>query len=305
MKWLLGVFLVLFPMSGAFAGSLTLLGSGSPGGGGGGGGYSGPGNITSFQMWGSVGRVYTAAGASTSTNLADLVASSGGAAVCTLRGSTSGFVDLTSNYCAGTTPEAACFAAAGSTCSVSKLYDQTGNGNHLTQATLSKMPKIVFEATPNGMPAMACTNAAITAMTATSITQAQPMVTAFVSMRTDIITSAAYIESNSGQFSITALGGSTANQMILYAGLEVTGTVLDNIFSAIQVVGNGTSSFIAANGTNNPTGNAYTNGVVGTLTFCSDHHPDSFTGQIVELGIFGGAFNSTLQSNMRSAYVLQ
>ena len=57
--------------------------------------YQGPGDVVSgATAWGSCARVYNASKASTSTSLCDLVAVTGGAVVCTLRGTASGFVDL-------------------------------------------------------------------------------------------------------------------------------------------------------------------------------------------------------------------
>lgn len=103
--------------------------------------YQGPGDVVSgATAWGSCARVYNASLASTSTSLCDLVASTGGAAVCTLRGSSSGKVDLAASYCAGTTPSAACAAASGGSCKVSKVYDQIGATGGFVQATLANMP---------------------------------------------------------------------------------------------------------------------------------------------------------------------
>ena len=70
--------------------------------------YVGPGDITNtYLAWGSCAFVYKNSLANTSTSMCDVVASTGGAAVCTLRGSASGAVDQTA-YCPGSlTPAAA------------------------------------------------------------------------------------------------------------------------------------------------------------------------------------------------------
>src|SRR5690348_15562028 len=115
------------PLLGVSGGSIAVASS-----------YQGPGDVVSgWLAWGSCARVFTTAQASTSTNMCDLVATTGGAAVCTLRGSSTGFVDLAASYCAGTTPAAACAAASGGACRVSKVYNQvTGNATgDWTQAT--------------------------------------------------------------------------------------------------------------------------------------------------------------------------
>jgi hypothetical protein len=122
----------------AFAGSMMLMGAGKPPAAA---SYTGPGDITNtYLAWGSCAFVYKALLANMSTNMCDLVASTGGAAVCTLRGSASGAVDQ-SGYCpGGLTPSAACAAASGGSCLVTKVYDQTGHSVDLLQATLSAMP---------------------------------------------------------------------------------------------------------------------------------------------------------------------
>jgi len=302
MKWLFAALLVLLSVSGALAGSLTLLGAGSPGGSGG-GAYAGPGDVTSFVVWGSVARVYNLASASTSTNLADLVATSGGAAVCTLRGSTSGFVDLASNYCAGTTPDIACFNAAGGTCSVSKLYDQTGNGRHLTQATLSQMPVVLFGATINGYPAMVCTDSANTSLKNTSISQTRPWVWALVSMRTSLANQVTYAETAGGPSLFE--NGSTPNSIKLYNGGAIAQvTAIDSAFNAVQTGGDASTTFITAQNNTGTTGSGPSN-VSGALTLCSTvSATHSLDGQILEFGLFAGTFSLSLQSQMEAAYGL-
>src|ERR1700732_3971891 len=110
-------------------------------------GFQGPGNITSGAIeFVSAGRAYNAAYAASNGSFADLVATGNGAVVCTLKALTTGFVNLTSSACAGQTPAAACAAANGGACSVTKLYDQTGTGNNVVQATLANMPALTFNA---------------------------------------------------------------------------------------------------------------------------------------------------------------
>jgi hypothetical protein len=106
-------------------------------------------------------RVLNNAKASTSTSMCDLVDSAVPTTViCTLRGTTSGFVDL-SAYCPGSvTPIAKCAAATGAVCNISKAYDQSGAGlfGDATQATAANQPFLTFNAL-NGLPAIHCTSA--------------------------------------------------------------------------------------------------------------------------------------------------
>src|SRR5258708_4464076 len=71
--------------------------------------FQGPGNIVSGAIaWQSCARVYNASLASTATSLCDLVDSAAPTVViCTLRGTTSGFVDLAGTYCTGSVTPAA------------------------------------------------------------------------------------------------------------------------------------------------------------------------------------------------------
>lgn len=149
---LLSLFLAGGP---AYAGSMGLLGVG---GGSAAATYQGPGDIVSgATAWGSCARAYNAAYANGTNSLCDLKdKTTGTVAICTLRVKTSGFVDLTGSYCVGsTTPAVACAAAAGGSCVISQIYDQTGNGNNWTQATLASMPSLTFAAL-NSLPVITC-----------------------------------------------------------------------------------------------------------------------------------------------------
>ena len=98
----------------------------------------------------SLGRVAGRAYASTATLLGDLYASgSTSTLVGTLRGSATGFVDL-SAYFSGSTPSAACAASTGGSCVAGKLYGQIG-GHNMTEQT-AYIP-VVFNQ-QNGLPCL-------------------------------------------------------------------------------------------------------------------------------------------------------
>ena len=125
------------PKAGCIIGGGIICGSSAPT-------YAGPGDIATYTSFGSCAFVLNAASATTSTSICDLVAVTGGAAVCTLRGLASGAVDQ-SAYCPGTlSPAAACADASGESCKISQVYDQTGHGHAWTQTTLATMPPLVF-----------------------------------------------------------------------------------------------------------------------------------------------------------------
>lgn len=268
--------------------------------------YTGPGDITTFLIWGSVARVYNAALANTSTNLADLVASTGGAAVCTLRGSTAGTVDLAASYCAGTTPSAACAAASGGSCKVSKLYDQVGT-NHWTQGTLSAMPTLTFSAV-NGLPSMSFVRANSQTMSSGSgISQTAPYVFETVTKR----------DANNGDNTLVGtvgnnsvmyfeFNGGAGNKLSLYGGNALvlsTTTITEGNWNVIQggfVNGTGTINITSASQVTGSLDATTTSGAA-SIGGVSPHFSDA---QITEAGIYAGAYNSTVQSNARTAYGL-
>jgi hypothetical protein len=205
--------------------------------------YQGPGDaVSGAQFYGTCGRVYNLSGASTATSLCDLVDSAAPTVViCTLRGTASGFVDL-SAYCTGSvTPSAKCAAATGGTCNVSKVYDQVG-GNHWTNATAASQPKLTFSAL-NGLPGMTGVAANATFL------QGPPLVSNIPNPYTLVAvwekTGTAAQEVAFGGSGIIALigSGSTANtaQLLGNSGAGFTATAADNAFhSGIGVV-NGAS----------------------------------------------------------------
>lgn len=220
---------------------MTGAGKGAPGGSV---TYSGPGDVISgATMFWSCSRVYNLAAASTSTNLCDLVAVTGGAAVCTLRGSSAGTVDL-SAYCSGSTPSAACAAASGGSCKVTKFYDQTGNGHVCTQATLANMPAIVFSS-QNGLPGVTFTRSSSQDCQAAAISLTAPYTVSWVGQR-----SSATDGSFTGMFGWNASQYfQTANTSYLFNGSSsTTVSFTDNTNFAVMDLFNGATSAMYTNG---------------------------------------------------------
>lgn len=261
--------------------------------------YQGPGDVVSgATVWGSCARVYTAAQASTATSLCDLVAITGGAAVCTLRGSSTGLVDLAASYCAGTTPAAACAAASGGACRVTKVYDQTGSGNHFIQAALAQMPALAFAAI-NSLPVLRCTNAASTSMATGNLTQAQSYSMSTVFNRTGSVTT---LSAAIGALSAGGLvGGSTsANTSTANSGANLTRTGNDNAFHAIQGVMNNLT------GANNTDGSDTTGSTGGgafsatALRICRTSSGVSSDMDVAEGGLWPIGFDATQRTNMNA-----
>ena len=184
---------------------------------------------------GSCARVYKASQANTSTSLCDLVAVTGGAAVCTLRASSTGYVDL-SAYCPGSlTPAAACAAASGGSCKVTKVYDLVAGTNPLIQATLGNMPILVFS-TLNSLPALFCASATASSLTtASTFTISAPFSLAVVYERTASFTS------------LSAAWGAVSNNMAFGNAASANTAIIQDSstanFTAAMSDGTGPSDF--------------------------------------------------------------
>lgn len=271
-------------------------------------GYQGPGDIfSSATAWGSCARVYTAAQASTSTSLCDLTASTGGAAVCTLRGSSTGFVDL-SAYCPGSlTPSAACAAASGGACRISKVYDQSGNGNDFTNATGASQPDLNF-AGANSLPGIAAVNGRATTLGSPNLTISQPITMSAVYKITTHVNSGAVIAA-SGSLVGIGEGTAAANLSNVFGG-TVAGNIAatDNNYYAVQGLMSGTGNNCAINVNNSDTAslNCGTTGFSATPARIGRNNGGiTMTGVIMEVGIWGATSNSTtrgsLATNQRSS----
>ena len=117
------------------------------------GSYQGPGDIVSgaAAFW-SCGRAYTAAFAATQGAICIVKDTATGLTSCTLNIGTNGFANLSANVCAGNTTSVLTFCTITNvSCSISQMYDQTGNGVTLTQNTLANMPTLSFNVS-NSLP---------------------------------------------------------------------------------------------------------------------------------------------------------
>jgi hypothetical protein len=265
-------------------------------------GYVGPGDISfnsstaNVKAYFSCSRVLNNAKATTATSMCDLVDNAAPTVViCTLHGTTSGFVDLSTAGCGGTTPAAKRAATSTTKCNVSKAYDQTGNGNDVSEATAAVQPFLTFGAI-NSLPVMTCTAGSCVMLSGISFTQAQPFVITVVGNKQSSLTAQQPFIAASTTSNINVFGGNgSVNQWGLSAGLSggITG-VNDNAWHGATALFSGSGSHCAINidGTNN-TGIAVNN--CGTNAFSAEHidifrAPGSLqlAGSIAEAMIVGG-----------------
>ena len=272
--------------------------------------YVGPGNITSGAIaFYSAGRAYNAAYAASNGSLADLVATGNGAPVCTLKALSTGFVNLTSSACSGQAPAAACAAANGGACSVTKLYDQTGAGNDVLQATLANMPGLTFNA-QNGLPCAAGTNnAAVRLATAGNISQSAPFTGTAVVERTGSFTTLQKIVSNGANAAAVNFTASANTISGALGGTAVSLTATDGAPHAFLEVASATAPLTAIDSSANTSVSA-----TGSASLASNQYfmgrstgvQGLLAGFVCEMGIWPSDLNSSYQAmlaNMRSATV--
>lgn len=238
--------------------------------------------------------------------MCDLVAVTGGAAVCTLRATTTGYVDLTA-YCPGSlTPAAACAAASGGSCRLTKLYDLVAGTNPFIQATLANMPNVVFS-TLNGLPAVQCVSANSTNLTTTStVTIAQPYYLTAVYERTASFTSLASALGVSGLSMVFGSNTSANNALLTSASPSLLATMSDGTgpsdfthFHSMIGIANNTTSVLTIDGADT-SGSAGALGITALgLRFCRGNAVATPDGYVME-GYFGPSATS-LSSGDRTA----
>lgn len=242
--------------------------------------YTGPGDIASgaYHWWGLRG--YTAAYAAPGNNPAiDVVDTATGLIATTINITSSGNLDV------------ATILGLGYGVSVKKLYDQTGNGKHATQATLANMP-VLTQNVIGSLPGITFTGASAHTMDsgAAAIDEPAPVSMSLVGKRTSGTTFSGYMCNTAGNTGI--LAGNAANQTALFAGNVTEVTATDNTFHAFNALINGASSKYSVDGTS-------ANQDAGTQTWATStirlgkFISSAFTGIICE----GGSWASDKSAN--------
>lgn len=292
----LALWLALAPVK-AWAGSMMLLGAGKAGASA--PTYQGPGDVlASAYGWYSCTRAYSAAFAATQGNICDLVDSAAPTTpICTLKSTTSGFVDLTA-YCTGSvTPAAKCAAATGGVCYVSQAYDQTGNGRHVVQTANANQPKIAFSQI-NSLPVMDLTSgAALVLATSATFTIAADITMSAVAKRTSGTSLAGIGGANAATGPL--LGAHAANTFVIANGTEVAGAATDNTW----IAGQGLLSNTAAQCAYNINGVDTTGQTCGTAGFAGvairvGRAGSQWVGYIAEFGMWQATGSPTVRGNL-------
>jgi hypothetical protein len=253
--------------------------------------YTGPGDLVSGATgWWSCARAYTAAFAAGGTAIMDLVDQAGANPV-TINILSTGFVDI---------PAISAWVTANSvtTIRVTKLYDQTGNAFHATNATLTTMPALTLTAL-NGLPVMTLTAARGDRLNTATTTQAQPFSLMAVAQRTANFTTEQGLV-GATPTSIDLQFTATTNQGRASAGSVITATANNSAWHTMTGVLNGASSALVVDG-------AATTGAGGSnalsavgLRIGRSSSGGSLDGQIAECGIWPAALDSTQYGNLNT-----
>lgn len=260
--------------------------------------YTGPGDIYSFVAWYGL-RAYNAAYATGSNPAIDIV-DQASANLLTVNINSSGDLD---------TAAVSAWVTAHSVTEIhiTKAYDQTGNGNHATQATLNITPRLVLSATANSKPVMRTVDTA-SGLFSSSLTQTVPVTVSAYALKNVAQSGSVGIiigdNSTAGWFTFT----NNANEVEIYSsGVQVVlGSVADGSYHALQFFASTSASSckISVDGTSaTPAGSVggNWNGPIGL--FSGGQGAFHLMGDIAEAGIASGdhtSSNSTMNSNQHA-----
>jgi hypothetical protein len=249
--------------------------------------YAGPGDVMgTATAWHGL-RCYSAANAS--TNAIRIRRASDNTETNVALTASCNLTDVSGTFCSGTT------------CFVKTMYDQTGNGNDLTQATNSKQPQLSFSCI-GSKPCMLFVLANSTILESSTLpTVSQPMTLSSVDRR-DVNPSAftsIYGATSSPESSDRPIHGytNTSGIAFCYAGSlgSQSSTASDSVWHSLQTVFNGASSIIGSDSSINTT-DCGTGAFTGTskLGFGGETiTPQYMDGKGVEAGLWPRGYSAS------------
>ena len=254
------------------------------------GGYVGPGDVTTFSAWWGL-RGYNTAYSGNAANICTPLD-----ALCLDVAIVAGALNTT------TLGTLACNNTT-TICTVKTLYDQTGNGNSVTQATIATRPKYVAPGAANGCPTtlLPCMSFAGTVTnqflrgTITTINQ-QFSISAVVERSADTSSFNPYL--TGGGFGGYFLN--STNNVMIYAGTVSSAVAAsDNSYHSLQSVFNSAASILTVDGVDT-TGLDVSTGAFSTPTSIGDNGAGGnfLGGFLSEDGVASGGFSGTVRTNL-------
>jgi hypothetical protein len=269
--------------------------------------YVGPGNISlggataNVKVYISCARVLNTAKATTATPMCDLVDSAAPTTIlCTLHGTPSGFVDLSTAGCGGTTPAALCAARTGGVCNILTAHDQSGSGlfGDFTQTTAADQPFLTFSAL-NGLPSITCTTTVQCILSSTVAgTLAPPFSISAVGVHGNSTVPGPILAAGTSTTEM-AWNGLNPSTLTCEGSSGIVGTSSDTAFQGMTCQ-YGTSASVNINGASVATGSTGTGGFSAEALriFRSQGGIHQGQGQILELMINAAQTTSTDLNNL-------
>lgn len=280
-------------------GSMTLLGCGkAPGVVS--SAYLGPGDVQSGAVWWGGLRGYNLAYATGSNPAVDLVDQAGANALTGVVIKTDGTLDVSS---------VATWVAANSvtTIRVSKLYDQSGGGNHAVQATLASMPQLILgpvTGLASNRPAIAINGGRFLQTAAISgANLIQPMTLSAVGIRTSGTTLGGMIGGTTTDDAEIFFDG--ANLAGVYAAVIIDAAQTDNAWHGFHGVFNDPLSLMNVDGVDGTSGTAgahgWTRSGTGAVVIGKDGFGSAMVGNLCEVGAWNISFTTAAKSAAMSS----
>jgi hypothetical protein len=242
--------------------------------------YTGPGDIKpgALGWWGL--RAYSAAQCTGSVAAIRIVKADDGTNAQDINILTDGSLDV------------ATIAGLGYSVSVTTIYDQSGNGLDLTQATLYAMPPVILSAI-GALPALSFGSFGSESLTnATGFGAiSQPFTISQVFKRNSFASYEAYfssVDSGRGVF-----GNNAADSVLMYVGASLAASAAtDFVFHTGQYVFNNASGFAYVDGSSTSQDLGSTNGwQSGSIYWGAAPGRSAVVGRLTEVGFWGSAFS--------------
>lgn len=179
-------------------------------------------------------------------------------------------------------------------------YDQTGNGNHMVQATAANQPQIITSG-PSSLPTLLFSSASATSMAWAAPTIAQPYSYVSVGIRTGNLGSNSAMIGNGSYHAVMFYGSS--NHAVMQAGGTTGASIAetDNSRHSFIGVANAALSTLSVDGTITSAGltSADTASISSTV-WLGQVLPSTWllTGDMMESGIWPSALTTTQQANL-------
>jgi len=251
--------------------------------------YAGPGNISSFVMWGGL-RAYS---------FANMIAGSAAIKLCTAsdaNGCPDVHVTLGGGLSSADIVSAGC--AAIDTCTVKQIYDQSGGGFAWVQNTEALRATYNRTCTPQGKPCLVFTRASSQMYTVASVPSiSQPFsMTSVVYQNTSLINT--YFAATN--VSIGSAAGANTARIAAGSNLDASG-VTNATLHAIQWTFNNTACETYVDGAVASGGSGTCGTGVPTTSMalgCTVAAGNCFGGRMTEIGMSAGAYSSEVKARL-------